>query len=220
MAYSIFPHATFIDRKAYLVENLGRNRELPLQKFRDRHYKFEIMNEGLQVRRNHPMQKCRKAIDKFSWRIPLDTFNLHLHPDLDPVPEDDVVYITERKNEIEKESLRHFGFQDLGDGGSSEKPEGADVMITRHYESKSPLTTIELERLIARSEVHEVQRLFYLILVEPGHLLDVDNDKLEETRTLSFMGGLDTLLRLSPLSLRPTPVGARGRGHLLTAYLS
>lgn len=93
-----------------MLQPLRRNEhlgwQLPVQKYRNRGYVFEVKTSALQSRRNHPMQKFRKAGDKFSWRIPLNTENMDVPAFLDPVPEDEYIYITEENSDLRLED--HF----------------------------------------------------------------------------------------------------------------
>lgn len=158
MAYSFFPRSTFLDRTSYMLENLGRNMDLPISKYRDRGYVFEVLESATKDRkRNHPMQNCRKAGDKFAWRIPLDVRGIEgVHRDADPVPEDEVVYLTPVPTKLERRTLGLLGFSEAvrkreEDGKGIEKVdsgvgmveervnwevEGAKVETTFHYESE------------------------------------------------------------------------------------
>lgn len=139
MAYSMFPSSTFTDKAPYLLENLGRNWDLPLQKYRDRGLHSEVLRSPRFDRNHHAFQKCRKAGDKYSWKIPLDTRDMQiLKPD--PVPEDEIIYLEQRSTQLERTSLTRLGFKsDTEKRGGTETPsstDGADIVETFHFESE------------------------------------------------------------------------------------
>lgn len=155
--------------------------DLPIAKYRERGYEFEVLESATTDRkRNHPMQNCRKAGDKFAWRIPLDVRGIEgVHRDADPVPEDEIVYLTPVRTKLERRTLGLLGFGDAikrrYDGGreiekvdsgvemveerESSEVEGAKVETTFHYESEycHCAKLASESRLTSDSEIHEVE---------------------------------------------------------------
>ena len=83
--------------------------------------------------------RCRKAGDKWSWKIPLDTKDMHiLKPD--PVPEDEIIYLEQRSTQLERTSLTRLGFKTgAAKRDGTETPtstDGADIVETFHFESE------------------------------------------------------------------------------------
>lgn len=145
MAYSMFPISTFGHNTSYMLENLGRNWDLPLQKYRDRGIKSEVLHPPVFEQKNHAFQKCRKAGDKFTWKIPFDIKGMDIKKP-DPVPEDEIIYLERRFTQLERSSLARLGFPADATESKQGKQEieparasatdGADIMKTFHFESE------------------------------------------------------------------------------------